>query len=67
MVIDMAWRLVASRKAVRNKMAYRTMEFVVSNLAGNGYFGRDRGGLHGRFLLHQVKQQSRLRKEGGMG
>ena len=67
MVTDMAWRLVAKRKAVQNKMAYCTMGFVVSDLAGNGYFGSDGGGLHGRFLSHQVKQQSHLRKEGGMG
>jgi hypothetical protein len=43
------------------------MQFVVSDLVGNGCFGRDSGGLHGHFLSHQVKQQSRLRKEGGMG
>jgi hypothetical protein len=48
-------------------MPNRTMGFVVSDAAGHGYFGRDGGGLRGRFLSHQVKQQSRLRKEGGMG
>jgi len=48
-------------------MAYRIRGFVVSDLAGNGYFGCDGGGLHGRFLSHRVKQQSRLRKKGGMG
>ena len=68
MVIDMAWRLVAKPKSgPEYKMVYCTMGFVVSDLAGNGYFGRNSGGLHGRFLSHQVKQQSRLRKEGGMG
>ena len=48
-------------------MAYRTMGFVVSDLVGNGYFGRNGDELHGRFLSHQVKQQSRLKKEGGTG